>query len=84
MEQKASGFQRIITGDESRFFFYYPRDSNWVASPDHPPHHIRQKTDMEKCLVPIPWSANGIHSLLDAPKGQCTTERSSLMLLEPV
>jgi hypothetical protein len=26
MEQKASSFHRIISGDESRFFFYYPRD----------------------------------------------------------
>jgi hypothetical protein len=27
MEQKASGLQRIIIGDESRFFRYYARDS---------------------------------------------------------
>jgi hypothetical protein len=33
-EQKAGGFQRVITGDESCLFLYYPRDSIWAASRD--------------------------------------------------
>jgi hypothetical protein len=31
MEQKASGFLRICTGDESWLFLYYSRDSVWAA-----------------------------------------------------
>jgi hypothetical protein len=54
MEQKVSGFQRIITGDESWFFLCYPRDSVWVASHDELPHRIEQKIGTEKCLVSIP------------------------------
>jgi hypothetical protein len=53
MEQKASGFQRIITGDESWFFLYCPRDSVWAASRDELPQRIKQKIDTEKCLVSI-------------------------------
>jgi hypothetical protein len=47
MEQKANVFQKIITGDESRFFHYYPRDSVWAASPDELPQRIKQKIDTE-------------------------------------
>jgi hypothetical protein len=61
-------FQRIITRDESWFFFYYPRDSVWAASPDEPPQRIKHKIDAEKCLVSVLWSVDGIHSLLDVPK----------------
>jgi hypothetical protein len=69
MEQKASGLQRIITGNESHFFLAYPPDSVWAASHDELPQHIKQKIDMGKCLVLILWSVNGIHSLLNVPKG---------------
>jgi hypothetical protein len=69
MEQKASSFQRIITGDEPWLLFYYARHSVWVTSRDGRPQHIKKKNDMEKCLVSILWSVNGIHSLLDVPKG---------------
>jgi hypothetical protein len=34
MEQKASGFQWIITRNGSWFLFDYPRDSVWAASRD--------------------------------------------------
>jgi hypothetical protein len=47
MEQKASGFQRIITGDESWFFFYYPRDSVQAELCNEFPECIKQKSDME-------------------------------------
>jgi hypothetical protein len=53
MEQKASDFQRIITGDELWFFFYDPRDSIWAMSRDELWQGIKQKIDMEKCLVSI-------------------------------
>jgi hypothetical protein len=54
MKQKASGFQRIITGDELWFFLYYPRDSAWPASRDELPQLIKQKSAMEKSLVLVP------------------------------
>jgi hypothetical protein len=69
LEQKASGFQGIITGDESWFFFRCPRDLVWAASRDQLLHRIKQKTGTEKCLVSIFWLANGIHCLRDVPKG---------------
>jgi hypothetical protein len=40
MDQKASGFQLMITGDESWFFLDYLRDSVWVASRDELPQRI--------------------------------------------
>jgi hypothetical protein len=43
MEQKASGFQRIITGDELWFFFYYLCDSVLATSRDERPQRIKQK-----------------------------------------
>jgi hypothetical protein len=67
MEQKASGFQRIIIRDESRFF-YYSRDLVRLASLDQLLQRIGQKIDTEKCLVSILRSVNGIHGLLDVPK----------------
>jgi hypothetical protein len=42
MEQKANGFQRIIFGDESGLFLYYPRDSIWAASRDELPQCIKR------------------------------------------
>jgi hypothetical protein len=69
MEQKASGFQPIITGTELWFFFSSPLDSVWAASRDEFPQRIKQKIDMETCLVSIPWSVNGINSYFNVPKG---------------
>jgi hypothetical protein len=69
MEEKASDFQQIMTGDESRFFLYYSRDSVWGASCDELPQRIKQKSDTQKCLVSILCSVNGIHSPLDVSKG---------------
>jgi hypothetical protein len=33
------------------------------------PEKASQKIDTEKCLISIFWSINGIHTLLDVPKG---------------
>jgi hypothetical protein len=55
MEQKASGFQRIIIADESKFFLDYPRDSVWATSGNEVPQRIKQKIDAEKCLVSLLW-----------------------------
>jgi hypothetical protein len=68
MEQKASRFHRIITGDELCFFFSCPCNSVWAASRDELPQRIKQKIDTGKCLVMILWSVNGIRSLPDIPK----------------
>jgi hypothetical protein len=69
MRQKATGFQQIITGNKSWFFFYHPRDSVRVTSRDELPQRIKQRIDTEECLVSIHWSVNGIHSFLNVPKG---------------
>jgi hypothetical protein len=69
MEQKASDFQRIITGDGLWFFFRCPGDSVLAASRGELPQSIKQKIDTEKCLVSIPWSVNEIPSLLNVFKG---------------
>jgi hypothetical protein len=47
MEQKASGFHRIITGNETWFFLHCPRDSIWAPWRDEPPQRIKQKIQME-------------------------------------
>jgi hypothetical protein len=69
MEEKASGFQQIITGDESWFFLDYPRHSLGAASCHEFLQHIKQKTDMEKCLVSMLLSVSGVHSCCDVQKG---------------
>jgi hypothetical protein len=68
MEQKANGFRRIITGDESWFLFHDPRDSIWAVSRDELLQRITRNSDAEKCLVSILCSVNKIHSLLDVAK----------------
>jgi hypothetical protein len=69
MEQKASGSQRIITGDKSWFLLYYPCDSACVVSLDELPQPLKWKIDTETRLASILWSFNGIHSLSDVLKG---------------
>jgi hypothetical protein len=64
-----TGFQNIITGDESWFFLYYPRSSIWAHSREEVPERLSQKIDWEKCLVSILWSVTGIRSLVDVPRG---------------
>jgi hypothetical protein len=78
MEQKTSGSKRMITGNELWFFFYYPCDSVWSASREEFPQCIKQENDTEESMVSIPWSINGIHSLLDVPKG--TTHNTVLFI----
>jgi histone-lysine N-methyltransferase SETMAR len=68
-ESRQTGFERLITGDESWFYISYPHESVWAASREDVPERLRQKIDTEKCLISILWSVNGIHSLLDIPKG---------------
>jgi hypothetical protein len=46
-EEKASGFRRIIIGDELWFFFYCPLDSVWAASRDERSHASSRKLTQE-------------------------------------
>jgi transposase len=62
-------FERVLTGDESWFFLYYPPDSAWAVSRDALPERVKQTIDTEKCLISVFWSVNAIHSLVDVPKG---------------
>jgi hypothetical protein len=50
MEQKASGFQWVITRDDLRFFFDYSRDSGWAASREMLLQRIKQKIGIGKVL----------------------------------
>jgi hypothetical protein len=68
-EQRVNGFQQIITGDGSWFFFYCSRDSAWARSCDQLAQPIKQKIYTEKCFVSILRSASGIHTLLDMSNG---------------
>jgi transposase len=68
-EAQQDDFQHVVTGDESWFFLFYPRESAWVESRFDLPERTKAKFDTEKCLISILWSINGIHSLLDVPKG---------------
>jgi hypothetical protein len=40
---RSTGFQSVITGDESCFLLYYPRDSVWASSRDKVPKKVSQK-----------------------------------------
>jgi hypothetical protein len=68
-EAQRTDFERVITSDESWFFLSYPRKSAWAASRDELPEEVSPEIDAEKCLISVFWSANGIQSLLDPPKG---------------
>jgi hypothetical protein len=84
MEQKASGFQRIITGNEPWFVFYYLGDSVWAAARTELPQHIKQKlTGRTAWFRSFGWLAE-FTAFLMCQKGQHVTQRSSLMLLSPV
>jgi hypothetical protein len=45
---RSTGFQRVITGDMSCFFLYYPRDSIRASSRDEVPDRVSQENDTEK------------------------------------
>jgi hypothetical protein len=68
-EAQSTGFDRLITGDESWFYLSYLHESAWAASRDQLPENVSQKIDTEKCLISVLWSINGIHSLANVPKG---------------
>jgi histone-lysine N-methyltransferase SETMAR len=59
----------VTTGDKSWFFLSYPNNSARATLRDELPERVSPKIDTEKCLISVFWSANGIHSLLDVPKG---------------
>jgi hypothetical protein len=84
MQQKASDFQWIITGDESWFFLCCPRDSVWVASRDEFPQHIKHKIAWESAWFQSFGRLRESSVFLMHPKRSRTTSRSSLMLLCPV
>jgi hypothetical protein len=80
MEQKASGFQRIITGDEPWFFLYYPRDSVWAASHDELPQRIKQGIERESFCFQSFGRLTESTAFLMSPKVQHTIKCSPLML----
>jgi hypothetical protein len=64
----STNFQSVITGDESGFFLYYPRDLMCESSRDEVPERVKQRFDTEKCLILLLWSVNGIHNLVNVLK----------------
>jgi hypothetical protein len=62
-------FEYVITGDEFWFYSYNRPDAAWAASRDELPERIEGKIDTEKCLISVLWSLNGIHHLIDVPRG---------------
>jgi hypothetical protein len=65
-----NNFDHVITGDESWLFIHYPNESVWAGSGDEVSVRIKQTIDTEKSLISVLWSANGIHSLVEIPKGE--------------
>jgi hypothetical protein len=68
-EAQRTGFERVITGDESSFFLSDPHNSAWATSRDELPERVSPKIGIEKGVISVFWSANGSHSLFDVPKG---------------
>jgi hypothetical protein len=67
--EERHNFDTILTGDEFWFYFAYHYQAAWAEARDLIPTTTEQKIESEKCLISIIWSVNGIHSLLDVPKG---------------
>jgi hypothetical protein len=42
---RSTGFQSVITGDESWSFLYYPRDSIWASARGEMPERVSPKSD---------------------------------------
>jgi hypothetical protein len=80
-EAESTGFDRVITGDESWFYLLYPHESAWVASRHQLPENVSQKIDTEKCLTSVLWSINGIHGWLTSRKGSHITQHSYVISL---
>jgi hypothetical protein len=78
MEWKASGFQRIVTGDESGFSLYYPGDSVWAASHDELPRRIKQGIDTESAEFRSFGRLTESTLFLMWPKGQHTMYSTEL------
>jgi hypothetical protein len=67
--EERHNFDTILTDDEFWFYFEYPYPAAWAEARDLVPTRTERKIDTEKCLISAIWSVNGIHSLLDVPKG---------------
>jgi hypothetical protein len=65
----SAGFQSVITGDELWLLLYDPRDSIKASSRDEVQERVSETNHTEKCRISFLWSVNGIHSLVDVPKG---------------
>jgi hypothetical protein len=59
-----------MKGDESWFFLHYPHDSIWAGYRDELLVQINPEIEVEKCLISVIWSVNGIDSLVDISKGE--------------
>jgi histone-lysine N-methyltransferase SETMAR len=62
-------YDRIITGDESWFFFDTPHESAWAESRDSLPSIPNQGFQSKKVLISIIWTVTGIISLTALEKG---------------
>jgi hypothetical protein len=62
-------WNKILTGDESWFFYESPHKAAWAASRDELPNNPNRNFHQKKVLISIIWSVNGIVSLLALESG---------------
>jgi hypothetical protein len=63
---QATDFVNFLTGDKSWFFLsilMIVHYGVWAASRDEVQETLMTKIGIEKCMISIPWSISGIHSL---------------------
>jgi hypothetical protein len=68
-ENQKTDFASVMRDNESWFLFEYPHQSIWVSFRDEVPEKIKRKNHIEKCLISLILLVNGMHSLVDVPKG---------------
>jgi hypothetical protein len=77
---KRRGWQFILTGDES-WFFYCPGHFNiWLPPDTNAPEVARQPINTSKVMITIFWNPLGIHVLAAHPKRHRLTQNISLIM----
>jgi hypothetical protein len=74
-KEKATGYENIVTGDETWLDFDYPIKSMWLEKEDSRPEAPTLKVGRGKVMVVIFWSTTGFHIIFPVEKGTTVTSQ---------
>ena len=74
-EEEGNDFlSRIITGDESWFYYYQPKSKQWKRADSPPPTKLKQEKSERKVLYSFFWDYHGVILKEPVPAGTTITK----------